>query len=109
MVQADVEPDGRIERAILMQAHPGEVTVEVFAVFQAGEVAVGDAPVGDGAGHTMDHLLDAGFALGGSVFTVEVLATRRHWWPAGSTSRGISQLVCSNRTLPFSSLIAAVR
>ena len=32
VIQADVEPDGRVERAVLMQAEPGEFAIEALAV-----------------------------------------------------------------------------
>ncbi len=32
VVEADVEPDGRVERPVLMQAEPGQLAVEAFAV-----------------------------------------------------------------------------
>ena len=57
-----------------MNAEPGEVTVEVFAVLWRLEVAVGNAPVGNRAGHPVNQLLDRVLALGCVDFTVEVLA-----------------------------------
>ena len=74
VIQADVEPDGRVERAVLMQAEPGEFAVEAFAIGGAGEVAVFEAPIGDRAGDAVDELLDAVFALGRADFAVEVFA-----------------------------------
>src|SRR4029078_4073602 len=74
VVEADVEPHGRVEGAVLMEAEPGEIAVEAFAVFGGGEVAVFHAPVGNRAGDAVDELADAVFALGGAVFAVEVLA-----------------------------------
>ena len=74
VIQADVEPHGRIERAVLMQAEPGELAIEAFAVFGAGEVAVFDAPIGDRAGDAVDELPDAVLALGRADFAVEVFA-----------------------------------
>ena len=40
MVQADVEPDGRVEGPVLVQAEPGQLAIEPLAVLAAGEVAV---------------------------------------------------------------------
>ena len=44
VVQADVEPDGRIERPVLVQAEPGQVAIEPLAVLGRGEVAVFACP-----------------------------------------------------------------
>src|SRR5262249_47277393 len=74
VVQADVEPDGRVERAVLVQAEGGELVVEAVGVFLAGEVAVLAAPVADGAGDAVDELADAGLALGSVQLAVEILA-----------------------------------
>ena len=74
MVQSDVEPDGRIERAVLMQAHPGQVAIEILAVLARLEIAVGDAPVGNRAGDAVNHLPDARFAFGRIRLAVEILA-----------------------------------
>ena len=35
VIQADVEPDGRVERAVLMQAEPGQLAIEALAVVGA--------------------------------------------------------------------------
>ena len=59
---------------MLMQTQPRKVFVEILAVFLAGEVALRDAPVGDRPGDTMNHLLDAVFALGGVRFAIKVFA-----------------------------------
>ena len=74
MEEADVEPDGRVERPVLMQAEPGEFLVESLAVFLAGEVAVLNAPVGDCASDSVNDLLDAGFSFGSAGFAIEVFA-----------------------------------
>ena len=57
-----------------MQAHPGQVAVEVFAVLGRLEIAVGDSPVGNRAGDAENDLLDARLALGSSRLAVEILA-----------------------------------
>ena len=74
VVEADVEPHGRVEGAVLVDAQPGEIAIEVFAVLPRAEVAVLDAPVGDRAGHAMHELLDGVLPLGRVDFAVEVLA-----------------------------------
>jgi hypothetical protein len=73
MKEADIEPNGRVERAVLMEAQPGEIAVEVFAVFAGGEIAVGGAPVGDRAGDAVDELAGAVLALGSAGLAVEIL------------------------------------
>ncbi len=72
--EADIEPHGRIEGAVLVEAEPGEVAVETLAVFIRGEVAVFDAPIRDGARDAVDQLLDAVFALRRIDFAVVVFA-----------------------------------
>ena len=62
MIEADVEPDRRVERAVLVDAEPGQVVVENFRVLLRLEVAVLDAPVGDGARDAMDELAHGGLA-----------------------------------------------
>jgi hypothetical protein len=56
VVEADVEPDGRVEGAVLVDAEPGQVVVEDLGVLLGLEVAVLDAPIGDGAGDAVDEL-----------------------------------------------------
>ena len=63
-IQADVEPDGRIERPVLVQAEPGQLAIEPLAVLGRGEIAVLDAPVGNRAADAVDQLPHARFALG---------------------------------------------
>src|SRR5262245_11158916 len=72
--QADVEPHGRIERAMLMQAEPGQVTIESLGVVFAGKVAVGFSPVGDRARDAMNKLPHAALALRRAVFAIKILA-----------------------------------
>jgi len=74
MIQSDVEPDRRIERDVLVQAEPGELAVEPLAVLGPGEVAVGHAPIGDGAGDAMNEPAHAGLALRRAQLAVKVLA-----------------------------------
>ena len=72
MEQADVEPDWRIERAVLVDAEPSQLFVEDFPVILA-EIAVRHAPVGDRARHTMNELLDRCFAFERVLLAVEIL------------------------------------
>ena len=56
--QADVEPDRRVERPVLIQAERRQLVVESFGVLGGGEVAVFFAPVGDRPGHAVNQLAD---------------------------------------------------
>ena len=71
-MQPDVEPDRRVEGAILVDAQVCQLVVEHFAVF-LGEIAILDAPVGDGAANAVDELPDRGSRVRGSLLAVEVL------------------------------------
>ncbi len=62
VVEANIEPDGRIEGTELVDAEPGQFLVEGLGVLLRLEVAVGDAPIGDGAGDAVDELADGGLA-----------------------------------------------
>src|SRR5262249_765119 len=72
--EADVEPDGRIERAVLIEAQGRQLVVEPLGVLFRGEVSVVATPVGNGPGHAVDQLADAGLPLGCVELAVEVLA-----------------------------------
>ena len=74
VVQADVKPDGRIERSALMQAEPRQLAVEELAVFGCRQIAVFDAPVGDRARHPVDQLANAPLPLRRVHLAVEILA-----------------------------------
>ena len=74
MEQADVEPDGRVERAVLMQAEPGQLAIEPLAVLVAREVAVLRAPIGDRAADAVNDLPDGVLAFRRAVLAVEILA-----------------------------------
>ena len=63
MVQPDVEPHGRVERAVLVRAEPRQLVVERVGVRVGGEVALGLAPVGDGPRDAVDELAEAVLAL----------------------------------------------
>ena len=52
--KADVEPDGGIECAALVDAKPGKFVIEDFGVGIGGEVAVAFAPVGDCSADAVD-------------------------------------------------------
>ena len=71
-VAANVEPDGRVERDLLVQKKVGELGVEGLGVLRGGEVAALDAPVADGLGDPGDEGADAGLPLAGAVEAVEI-------------------------------------
>ena len=73
MEQADVEPNRRVERGVLMNAQPRQIAVEILGVGSRGEIAVFQAPVGDRAADTVNKLPDAPLAFRGAVFTVKIL------------------------------------
>ena len=60
--EADIEPHGAVEGAVLVEAEPGQVVVERFRAGVVGEIAVAFAEIGDGAGDAVDELADGGFA-----------------------------------------------
>ena len=63
MVQAHIEPDGAVERTVLVGAEPRELVVESLPVLLCREVILLDAPVGNRARHAVDELLERVFAL----------------------------------------------
>src|SRR6267143_1963761 len=71
MIEADVEPNRRVEGAVLIQTEPGKLLVKHFAVFGA-EIAVVDAPVGNGAADAVKELANGRFALGGVLLAIKI-------------------------------------
>ena len=74
MKETDVEPNRRIEGAMLVEAEPRQVAIEGLAIFRGGEVAIHEPPIGDRAGHAMDELANAVFTFWGAVLAIEILA-----------------------------------
>jgi len=74
VIQAHVEPHGRIERAVLVQAQPRQLAIKPLAVGLAGKIPVLPAPVGDRSRHAMNQLPHAPLPLPRAVLAVEVLA-----------------------------------
>ena len=74
VVESDVEPDRRIERAVLVDAEPGQFLVEDLGVGLRGEVAVLKTAIGDGLADAVDELLDGMLALAVLDVAVEILA-----------------------------------
>ena len=73
--QSNVEPNGRIERTILMEAQPRQIAVETLGISRLIKVSVLKPPIGNRAGNSLNQLLDRVLALLGILrVTVEVLA-----------------------------------
>ena len=56
LVKSNVEPHGRVEGAVLVQAQPAQVTVKSLCIFSRIKVSIRHSPIGDGASHTVDQL-----------------------------------------------------
>jgi len=63
--ETDIEPDGGIEGAVLVQGEPGELVVKGLGGRRVREVAIRAAPIGNGAGDAMNELADRRFAPAG--------------------------------------------
>ncbi len=79
--QANIEPDRRVERPVLIQAEGRQLVIEPFGVLGGGKVAVFLAPVGDRSRDAVDQLADrilalpiCGAAVAAGHVAVEVLA-----------------------------------
>src|SRR4029453_724775 len=72
-LDADVEPDGRIERGDLVDQDRGELVVERVAVGGGAEVAALLAVPGDRPGDALDELPHGRFAFRGSYASMEIL------------------------------------
>ena len=55
-MEAHVEPDRAVERAVLVRAEPRQLVVEALAVSFGGEIFLFCAPVGDGPRDAVDQL-----------------------------------------------------
>ena len=73
LLEADVEPDGRVERRHLVQQDVGQLGLEGVPVLGRGEVAALATPVGDRARDARDHLLDRALARRRVQLSAEVL------------------------------------
>src|SRR5450756_1718962 len=71
VIEADVEPYRRIERAVLVQAKPGQLLVKDFTICLA-EITVRNTPVRNCPGNAVDKLAHGSFALGGILFAVKI-------------------------------------
>src|SRR5262249_44298112 len=73
LLEADVEPDRRVERRQLVEKDIGELSLERVGVVIGGEVAALATPFRDRSGDAADHLLDRRLALGRGELSAEVL------------------------------------
>ena len=73
LLEADVEPDRRVERRDLVEKDVRQLGLEGVGVLVGGEVVGVATPARDGAGHAADHLLDRRLALVAAQATAEVL------------------------------------
>ncbi len=62
VIQADVEPNRRIEGAMLIHAKPGQFVVKCLRGLRVREVTIGNSPIGNRPGDPMDQLPHRGFA-----------------------------------------------
>src|SRR5207249_1932629 len=72
LLEADVEPDRRVEGGELVDEDRLQLGLEGLGLFLGPEVAVGAAPAGDRVDDAADHLLDAPLALGRGHATAEI-------------------------------------
>ena len=61
LIKTDVEPDRRIECAVLIEAKPGQLIVKKVRHLRIGEIAVEQSPICDGARNPMNQLPDRRF------------------------------------------------
>src|SRR5438874_11896161 len=73
LLEADVEPDRRVESGKLVDEDELELGLEGLGLFLGREVAAVSAPAGDRVDDAADHLLDAALALGRGHAAAEVL------------------------------------
>ncbi len=73
LLEADVEPDRRVEGRLLVEQDRGQLGLEGVGVLVGGEVAALAPPVGDRPRDAADHLFHRGLALLGPELPAEVL------------------------------------
>ena len=73
LLEADVEPDRRVEGGELVDEDRLQLGLEGVGLLVGREVAAGAAPAGDRVDDAADHLLDAPLALGRGHAAAEVL------------------------------------
>ena len=84
MIQSDVEPNRRVERAILVQTERRQFIVEPLRIGRRGKITVVPAPIGDRAGNSVDQLANG------------VLAVSRRWAPIAAGYVAVKVLADDN-------------
>ena len=62
MIQTNVEPNRRVEGAVLIQAKPGQFIIKNLRRFRVHEIAVGHTPIRDRLSDAMYQLAHRSFA-----------------------------------------------
>ena len=88
LLEADVEPDRRVEGRLLVEQDRGQLGLEGVGVLVGGEVAALAAPVGDRAGDAADHLFDRALALRRCRAGRGSTSGRRCWSRSATSSSG---------------------
>ena len=100
LLEADVEPDGRVERHHLVQQQVRQLGVEGVGLGLVDEVAVLDAPGRDGVGDAADHLAHRVLALGACSASRGSTSGRRCWWRSATRTRGTPRPSARTRGRP---------
>ena len=72
--ETHVEPHGRVEGTVLVQAQPAQVAVEPLTVVSRGKITVRDPPIRDRSRNPVYELPNTLLTFGSVVFAIEVLA-----------------------------------
>ena len=75
--QPDVEPNGAVERAVLMQTQIRQVAIKPIAVGRGVEIPVGQSPIGNRSRHPVNQLADAALTFV-RIFGVAIEVFRDH-------------------------------
>ncbi len=65
LIETDVEPDRTVERAMLIQTEPGQITIERLRRGLVRKITVLEPPIRDRPRHPMDQLTNRTFATAG--------------------------------------------
>ena len=93
------EPDGAVERAVLVHEQVLEVGDERLAAFLSDEILHASRPVVDLGHHATDQLADAVLASGGSPARPGSTCSPRCWWPVVTTTSGLPRRLAGRRSL----------
>ena len=97
VVQPAVEPDRRIERAVLIDAQPRQLIAKNFRIFLAGEIALRLAPIRNRPRDAPHELPGAVLALVRAVFAVEILGDNHFRCQRRPTLRDLDVFLFENR------------